>query len=233
MKKMPKSSILAISIALIGLVWIFAIAAYTMMFELPWLCWGSITCTVIAIIAAELYLLVFKKHPGEQAAEPSALGAILTICYLLITTLLNSVFVLLRCGDFNWILLTLNMAALVGYIILLLWVEQHTARLTAQLAKTEKKTAPTKDIARKLGELLAITEDAEIRNKLLKLKEAVDYGTNISTNATAEKEQQMNELLDELLQLTISKADKMIVLNKVDAAEMTWKLRSSTASSVR
>jgi hypothetical protein len=125
------------------------------------------------------------------------------------------------------------MAALVGYIILLLWVEQHTARLTAQLAKTEKKTAPTKDIARKLGELLAITEDAEIRNKLLKLKEAVDYGTNISTNATAEKEQQMNELLDELLQLTISKADKMIVLNKVDAAEMTWKLRSSTTSSVR
>ena len=101
------------------------------------------------------------------------------------------------------------------------------------IVKTEKKIAPTKDIARKLGELLAITEDAEIRNKLLKLKEAVDYGTNISTNATAEKEQQMNELLDELLQLTISKADKMIVLNKVDAAEMTWKLRSSTASSVR
>ena len=233
MKKMPKSSILAISIALIGLVWIFAIAAYTMMFELPWLCWGSITCTVIAIIAAELYLLVFKKHPGEQGTEPGALGAILTICYLMITTLLNSVFVLLRCGDFNWVLLALNMAALVGYIILLLWVEQHTARLTAQLAKTEKKTTPAKDIARKLGELLAITEDAGIRNKLLKLKEAVDYGTNISTNATAEKEQQMNELLDELLQLTISKADKMIVLNKVDAAEMTWKLRSSTASSVR
>lgn len=233
MKKMPKTSVLAISIALIGLAWIFAVTAYTMAFELTWLCWGSITCTVIAIITAELYLLVFKKHPGEQAAELGALGAILTICYLMITTLLNSAFVLLRCGDFNWILLAFNMAALVSYIILLLWVEQHTARVTVQLIKTEKKTVPTKDIARKLGELLAITEDAEIRNKLLKLKEAVDYGTNISTNTTVEKEQQMNELLDELLQLTISKADKIIVLNKVDTAEMTWKLRSSTASSVR
>ena len=69
MKKMPKSSILAISIALIGLVWIFAIAAYTMMFELPWLCWGSITCTVIAIIAAELYLLVFKKHQDNLLSQ--------------------------------------------------------------------------------------------------------------------------------------------------------------------
>lgn len=233
MKKSPKTPILAISIGLIGCVWIFAVAAYTMLFELPWLCWGSVTCTVVAIIAAELYLLVFKKHPGEEAAEPGALGAILTICYLLITALLNSVFILLGYGDFNWLLLAINMATLVGYIILLLWVEQHTARLTAQLVKTAIKTAPSKDIARKLGELLAITEDAEIRNKLLKLKEAVDYGTNISTNATAEKEQQMNELLDELMQLSISKADKMIILNKVDAAEMTWKLRSSTASSVR
>lgn len=233
MKKMSKTSILAISIALIGLVWIFAIVAYTVAFELPWLCWGSITCTVIAIIVAELYLLVFKKHPGEQAAESGALGAILTICYLMITTLLNSVFVLLRCGNFNWFLLAFNMAAVVGYIILLLCVEQHTARLAVQLVKTEEKTVPTKDIARKLGELLAITEDAEIRSKLLKLKEAVDYGNNISTNATAEKEQQMNELLDELLLLTIGKANKIIVLNKVDAAEMTWKLRSSKASSDR
>lgn len=230
MKKMPKTSILAISIAFIGLVWIFAIVAYTVVFGLPWLCWGSITCTAVAVIAAELYLLVFKKDLGAQAAEPGVLGAIFTICYLLITILLNSIFVLLAYGNFNWVLLTLNLAVLAGYVIVLLWVEQHTARFAEQLAKTEEKKAPTQNIARKIGELLAITEDVEIRNRLFKLKEAVDYGTNISTDATAEKERQMNELLDELLQLTICKADRMIILKKVYTAEMTWKLRSSTSS---
>ena len=230
---MKKSTTLAITIAILGLVWIFAITAYTMIFELPWLCWGSITCTVVAIIAAELYLLVFRKDLGEQGTEPSALGIIFTVCFLIITVLLNSFFVLLQYGDFNWFLVTLNLVAIAGYIVLLLWVEQSAARLARQLEKTEQKTAPTVNIARKLGELLAITEDAEIRGKLLKLKEAVDYGTNISTNATADKEMQIGAQLDEIAQLTIARADRLIILNKVETAEMTWKMRSSTASSIR
>lgn len=230
---MKKTSALAITVAILGLVWVFAVAAYTMLFDLPWLCWGSITCTVIAIVVAEIYLLAFRKDPGEQGTESGTLGIIFTICFLLITALLNSVFVLLRCGDFNWVLLTLNLLVIACYIVLLLWAEQASARLARQLEKTEQKTAPSVSIARKLGELLAITEDAEIRGKLLKLKEAVDYGTNISTNATAAKEVQMGALLDELAQLTIARADRLIILNKVEAAEMTWKMRSSTASSVR
>ena len=233
MKKMPKNPVLAIAIALLGAVWVFAAFAYTMNFGVTWLCWGEIACTAIAVIAAELYLLVFQKHPSHQAVESGALGSILTIGYLLIVVLLNSIFILLGCAGFHWLLLTLNVAGLAGYVILLLWVERHTARLAAQLTETEDRTAPTKNIARKLGELLAIMEDAETRNKLLKLKEAVDYGTNISTRATAERERQLNELLDELLQLTISKADRRIILNKVEAAEMTWKLRSNSVSSAR
>lgn len=229
MKKMPKTAVLAISIVLLGLLWVFAVAAYTIGFKLPRMCWGSIVCTVIAIIAADVYLLVLRK----DADEPGAIGIIFTICYLLITVLLNSVFALVGCGDFNWLLLTLNIVAIVCYIVLLLWVEQSTTGLTNKMVKTEQKTNPSVEISRKLGELLAITEDAEVRGKLLKLKEAVDYGTNISTGATSAKEQQMNELLDEIVQLTITNADRLIVLKKVDAAALTWKMRSSTASSIR
>ena len=230
---MKKTSTLAITIAILGVVWAAAIAVYTMVLALPWMCWGSISCTAIAILVAELYLLAFRKDPGEQGAEPGVLGIIFTICFLLIVALLNSVFVLLGCGDFNWVLVTLNLLANAGYILLLLWTEQSSARLARQMEQTERKTAPSVNIARKLGELLAITEDAQIREKLLKLKEAVDYGTNISTNATAEREMQMAGLLDEIAQLTIARADRLIILNKIDAAEKTWKMRSNAASSVR
>ncbi|MBQ3252178.1 MAG: hypothetical protein IJB02_02930 [Oscillospiraceae bacterium] len=233
MKKITRTSVLAISIAIIALVWLFAVAAYTAIFELPEICWGSIVCTIIAVIITELYLLVFRKNPGEQGIEPAALGIILTISFMVVTILLNTIFVLVEHGDFNWILLLLNFMVVASYIIPLLWVELSVARLIRQLKVTEQKTTPSVNIGKKLGELLAITEDAEIRGKLLKLKEAVDYGTNISTNATAEKEAQMGALLDELAQLTIARADRLIILNKVEAAEMTWKMRSSTASSVR
>lgn len=234
MRKSSKTMVLAVSIALIALVWVIAIIACNLLIlELPWMCWGSISCALVAVIASEIYLLIVRKEPSEQGTEPGALGVILTICYLLITILLNSIFVLLRYGNFNMILLVLNLAATVCYIILTLWIEQHTARLTHQLRMTEQKTASTNEIGRKLGELLAITEDAEIRGKLLKLKEAVDYSTNISTNATAGMDTQMIAQLDEIVQLSIGRADRLIILKKVDAAEVTWKMRSSTASSKR
>jgi len=230
---MKKKSILAITIAALALVWILAVVAYTMVLELPWLCFGSITCTVIAIIIAEVYLLALRKDPGEQATEPGALGIILTIVFIIVVVLLNSVFVLRKFADFNWILLTLNAAIIVCYVLLLLWVEKSTARLANQLAKTEQKTAASKEISRKLGELLAITADTELRAKLLKLKEAVDYSTNISTEATAYKENQMNAQLDELFQLIVGRAEQLIILKKIEAVEMTWKTRSSAASSLR
>lgn len=233
MKKSSTNAILAISIAVVGLIWLFAVVAYTEVFELPWLSWGSIVCVMIAIIAAELYLLVFRKELGVQGTEPGAIGIIFTVCFLLVVILLNSIFVVSKHGDFNWVLLTLNLVVVAGYIVLLLWVDQSNVRLAERLRKTEEKTILPKEISRKLGELLAITEDTEIRGKLLKLKEAVDYSTNISTNVTNANEIRINEQLDELAQLTIGRADRLIILTKIEAAEMTWKMRSSTASSLR
>lgn len=233
MNKAPKTFILAISIALVGIVWIVAAGVCTAALKLPFLSWDGIAGVVMAMIAAELYLLVFRKNPGEGGTETAALGIIFTVGYFLTAVLMNSVFVLLALGGFSLLFLILNLAVLVCYIMLLLWAEQQTARLGRQMAKTEEKTAPTREIARKLGQLLAICDDPEIKSSLLKLKEAVDYATNISTDATATYDDQMNTLLDEIVQLALGNADRMIMLNKVSSAQKLWKMRSGAASSRR
>ena len=55
MKQASKNYILPISIAILGLVWIFAVAAYVKTLELPQFNWGCILCTLIAIVVAEVY----------------------------------------------------------------------------------------------------------------------------------------------------------------------------------
>lgn len=230
---MKKTTTLGITIAIVAAVWILSVIAYNLFMTLTWMCWGSIVCVAFATGAAELYLLVLRKDPGTQAAEQGALGVIFTVCYLIIAILLNTVFVVLSYGDFNWLLIVLNVIALAGYIVLVIWVDQSNARLSKKLEVVEKKTVPTVNIARKLGELISITEDAEIRGRLLKLKEAVDYSTNISTEATAPREVQMAAQLDEIAQLTIARADRLIILGKLDTAEMLWKMRNSTSATFR
>ena len=231
---MKKKMALPITIAVLGVLWIFAMITYLMVLDLTWdKFWGSLVCTIFAVGAAELYLLVFKKKSSTAGTEVGALSTILTICYLLIVLLLNAVFTLLRFGDFNWVIMCLNVIALGCYIVLVMWLDKSAGQVEQRLEKTQQKTTPSKEIARKLGELLAITEDSEIRGKLLKLKEAVDYSSNITTEATAVKDAQLSALLDEVVQLTLGRADRMIILNKVETAEMTWKMRMSAASSVR
>ena len=243
---MKKTTTLAITIAILGLVWAIVLASYAIFqdvielgsFDWDLLNWeevalGSIACAIVAIVAAEIYLLAIRKESTESGTEFGALGIIFTVAFLLISILLNSVFALLGRGDFNWLLLALNLVTVAGYVVVLLWVDKASAGLTQRLEKTEKKTAPSVNIGRKLGELLAITEDTEIRGRLLKLKEAVDYSTNISTEATVGKEMQVEDLLDEIARLTLARADRLIILNKVSSAEAAWKMRSSAASSVR
>lgn len=233
MKRTQTTSGFAITAALIGLVWMVAVAAFNMIAGLDWECWASMLCVLVALMAAELYLLVIRKSPHKQAEESGALGLIFTACYLIISFLLNGIFVLLKTTDYNWILFALNLAELVGYVILLFWAEQHTQRLTGQLEKVESKTSATAEVGRKLGELLAVTNDPEIRAKLVELKQTVDYSSNITTDAVAYREQQMIQQLDEILQLSLGNADRMILLSKVDMADKTWKMRNSVVSGNR
>lgn len=233
MSKLSKTAILAIGLGLLALVWIFLMVAYTIVRELSWMCWGSIACTVICVIICELYLLLGKTDVGQQAEEQGAMGSIITICYFFITLVLNTIFVLLSFTGLNWLLFALNFVVAVCYFILILWVEKHTERMSHQLSRSEQKLSHPREISRKLGELLAIVEDQQTRDRLLKLKEAVDYGSNISTNATLDAELRMEIALDELAQLSIARADSHILSSKVEAAEAIWKQRSSIASTVR
>ena len=230
---MKKSSVFAISLSVLAVLWMLIVIILNFYFDLPWMCWGSITYTAVAVAVIDLYLLALRTKFRGSEPENSAIGLIITSCYFLITILLNSLFVLLNYGDFNLLLLILNIILVVCYIIILLWIEKSSSRLSVQLEKTEYKMNYTSYISRKIGELISMTTDKDIKARYLKLKEAVDYSNNISTQATLNADQLMCSQLDELAHLTLADTTSVIILEKIDAVEMTWKMRSNMSSSVR
>lgn len=225
---MKKKSVLGISIAIVSVVWALAVVAYFKLLDLPWKCWGSITCTMIAAVITELYLLIFRKDLGKNGGGNEALGIILTIAYFLIVLLLNSVFALLQYGDFNLVLLILNLLAMAAFIILLLWVEHSNTHLARRSEETAYKVAPTVDISKKLGELLSITQDDAIRSRLLKFKESVDFSSNISTPLAAANIARIAQMLDDIARLTIAQTDRVIIFNRLNVVETAWKLRNTS-----
>lgn len=230
MKSISKKTIFAISIALIGLIWISLIVAYSTLLNLASRCLTSVISMVLSIIIVELYLLVFKRDSNNQSVETGAIGIISTICFLFVIAVINTIFIFKVLAILNWIVLAINLTVDVIYIGVIVSVEQYVTRLNKQLIYAEQKKVNSKEIARKLGELLSIADDVDVKERLLKLKEAVDYSTNISTYATSDIDIKMQNQLDELVQLMLGQADKMIIIEKLTVAEKTWKMRSNTAS---
>ncbi|MCI8981280.1 MAG: hypothetical protein HFG78_02595 [Hungatella sp.] len=231
--KLSNSKLVSLTIGVLVGIWCLAIFIIAGHFEPALQYSGGITCGLVAGALSILYLMVYRNSPGSQAVEVGAISVYVTNCYVIAAMVSNTVFVLTGNGGFNKFLLLWNVVIIAVYIIVILYVEKDAQRLSDQLDRTEQMLSNSIDISGKLGAILGIVEDNEVRNRILKLKEAVDYSTNITTASTLESEKKMECQLDELMSLLINRGDLSAVKDKIREAEITWKIRGSAGSSRR
>lgn len=222
--------LLSIVIGALGIIWSLVAFAVSDWFvpALPYS--GGAVFVLFAAALSVLYLTVFRCSPGRQAVEAAALPVYFTILYVIASMVLNTVLVLNGLGGFNKILLICNAVLAAAYSLVILFAEKDNQRLSEQLSRTEQKLSGPVDISAKLGRILGIVEDGEIRAQVLKLKEAVDLSTNITTGATVESERLMERQIDELMELVARRAESSAIQDKLREAERTWKIRSSDAT---
>lgn len=231
--KRSGNKLISMTIGIFGAVWALAILILAGMRDPAIHFAGSLLFSVIAVAAAVTYLSFLRFASGRQAVEPGALSIVVTVAYVIISLGVNTALIPVNLGGFNRYLIIGNIIINAVYFVLFLYVERDTRRLKERLDRTEAKIATSVGISEKLGALLGIAEDGEIRSRLLKLKEMVDYGTNITTVSTTAQEQQMVGYLDELINLLMANSRKELVIEKIQQAERCWKMRSSTVSSIK
>lgn len=230
MKRKSPSSILAITIAILAPVWLFAVVTFALVLAIPLTSWSTLVCMTVITIIAEIYLIGFRKSRNDASAESSAIGIIVTTVAVLISSVLNTFMTFIVHEGVNLPIVLVNVVIAAFLIIALVWAENHNSGVTERIDATTQKTAPSLEISRKLGDILTLTEDEEIRKTVLRLKEAVDYDSNISTAAKESREIQMSEHLETIIQLMINNCDKNTIMSKIATAEMIWKLRSNANS---
>ena len=228
--KLSNSKLLSVTIAVVGFLWCFAMIAVTSLMTPPWPFVGGVLFGLLAVVVSILYLTVFRHSPGIQAAENGAITIYLTISYVLASLGCNTAYILTRHGAFSRFLILSNLAIIAVYCVAILFAEKDAKRLSEQLSRTERKTAGPGYLSAKLGVLLSLTEDKELHGRLLKLKESVDYSSNITTDATLASEKQMAALLDELQTMIADQADASEIQQKLREAETEWKTRANIAA---
>ena len=233
MKRKSMSSILAITIAILAPVWLFAIITFALVLQIPLTSWSTLVCMAIVTIIAEIYLFTFRKKQNNATTESSAIGIIITAIAVIVSSVLNTVMTFIVQPGINLPIVLVNIIIIAFFIIALIWTENHSSGVTARVNETAQKIVPIQEISRKIGDIMTLTEDEELRIIILRLKEAVDYDSNISTAATAGRENQFNEHLDKIINLTVNNADRQAIINELATAEMIWKLRSNANATSR
>ena len=233
MKRKSGSALLSITIAILAPVWLFAVVTFTLILDVPLTSWSTLVCMAIVTIIAEIYLLAFRKKQNNATTESSAIGVIITTITVIVSSVLNTVMTFIIFPGANLPVTLVNAIIIAFFIIALIWTENHSSGVAARVDATAGKIAPVQDISKKIGDILTLTEDEEIRAVILRLKEAVDYDSNISTNATAGREIQFSEHLDKIITLTVNNADRQAIINELATAEMIWKLRSNANATFR
>lgn len=227
---LSNKKVLSLLIAAAAVVWRLALPALTGRL-LPYD--GAMMGGIAAAVVAILYLMLFRHPSDRQAVEAGSVSVLLTLAYVAAAMGVNAWLALRYLGGVNQILILCNAVLAVGYLALVFSAEKSAQRLSRQLQQTEEKLSLTGELSAKLGAMLGLAEDEEIRGRILKLKEAVDYSSNITTGGTYESEKLMERQLDELMELLSRRGERALIQNKLQEAELTWRTRSSAAASAR
>lgn len=230
MKHTANSKLTALCITAIGVVWLLVIMGLTDLLNTPEDYMGAVVFGLLAIVVADLYLLVFRVTPGAQSIEVGVVGIYYTAIYIFVLLLANSLAIYWEMAKFGFVLTAINLLLNVGYIVIVISIQRDTQRLIHQQSQMSQVTAVPGALSRKLGTLLAVAEDEAVRARLLKLKEAVDYGNNVSSYGTYELETKMDQQLETVLFCLQEHMDTPGVMKAIGDAEITWKMRSNATS---
>ncbi len=230
MKNAGNSRLTALCITAIGVVWLLVILGLTELLDTPEDYMGAVSFGLLAVVIADLYLLVFRVTSGAQSVEVRVVGIYYTITYIFVLLLVNSLAIYWEMAQFGFVLTAINLLLNVGYIAMVIFIQRDIRRLNQQQDQMHQGTAVSGALSRKLGTLLAVAEDEAVRTRLLKLKEAVDYSNNVSSYATYDLETKMEQQLETVLFCLQEHMDAPEVMKAIGDAEITWKMRSNATS---
>jgi hypothetical protein len=195
--------------------------------------WGGFGFGFLDFVIAGLSLFLIKRRINRNVAEISYIPVYYTTIFLLVSIIINTYFIFRIAGKFNIILVALNLVILVSFIAIRLNTEGYVERVDEQTKYSAEKLRPVTSISSQLAIILSATTDSDIKKRLLKLKEMVDYSSNVSQGFSENTQNLFLLQLNQLQSLILEHKDNDEINKKIQEATLTWETRNSVISTIK
>lgn len=195
--------------------------------------WCAFSGTVFAFLATGISLITVKQSQNANDTEVSFIPIIISIIYLLGAVIFNGIFIF---GMYVFLSRTLVIFNIIWFVMLVggrLSADNYLNRVEMQTEKISAGVSNVGNISTSISMIVSKATEPELKKELLKLKESVDYSSNISQSYTVEFENQMLDELDEINAMLDGNFSNEEIIAKIRSTGKLWKTRNSMNSTIR
>lgn len=218
---------------LVLLCWSVIVLVFTEYDKAGFYFWGGFCFGIISFVIAGISLLLISPHDNPSLAEINYISLFCTIAYLTSSIVVNTYFVVRCSGKFNIILAVFNAAILILFVGIRLYTDKPKERVNQQTLHSIRKVRQSTLISSKLATLLCITSDLDIKERLIKAKELVEYSPNVSQDFSEELENLFLLHLNQIESMICENKDREEIVRKIESAIMVWNQRNSVISTMK
>ncbi len=144
--------------------------------------------------------------------------------YLLLTLIVNAIMMAFKAAVYWPIIVNAILIIICAVVVLICY--KSFSRVADNTEKMQKRVTELRATAVKANSLTFLAKDDEVKAALRKFKQNIDYSSPAGTPATAEYEAQLDEAIQTIQSLLEANAEKESVLEAIQAAENTLKMRN-------
>lgn len=216
-----------IALAVVMVLWIVIVMMFADFDRAGAYFWTGFVFGIVGFLIGIASICFFTKQAKSSVVETSVIPSAGAICYIALSTILNTIYVCIADGDHIKILILLNILLIAIYVIIELFAAKQVIRVNGQVATVQAMTKQTHNCSAKVGAILAIAKDDEVHKKLFALKEAVDYSSNTTKGYSSEMESQFIAQLNIVHEMIINEDDVANILEEIDKASNIWASRNA------
>ncbi len=195
--------------------------------------WAGFGFGVCHFVVAALSLFFVNTKNNRSTTELSFIPVYYTAAYLLISVCIDTYFIFRVSGDFNVLLVGINLVVLAFFIGIRIYTDSYVDRVDKQTRHIAEQTGAVASVQSLLSVIIGSVNDPDLKKQLIKLKETVDYSSNMSQQFTMNAQNQMMSVLNQIQVMVSQKENKHEIIEKINEASSIWKSRNSLASTIK
>lgn len=207
--------------------WLVVVLLFTASVEAGFYLWCGLGFGIFSFVAAGASLFLVKGGAHNNTTEISLIPVYITAVYLVAAIAANSNFVIRVNGNYKFVPFAVNFALFILFISVRMFTDNYVNRVDRQTAKISSKVAQSANVSSMVAVVISGVSDKDIKQKLLKLKETIDYGSNVSNAQATPFINKLYDQLNTIQDLINTNADKAKIEQAIDEAENLWKTRNS------